>query len=167
MPQSILAMLALLMATTFVMQQQRSTLHTRTQLIRNEIALQSTGVAESVLSDIGTKAFDQETEKLDEEETLTDPDELTDEVDFDGSGVRVAVEDYHNQTLTRKRPFRADTLEFTVEVEVTYVKDDQETPVDNQTKNKMATVTVRSTDINNPVESRISRSYTCLSKCNW
>lgn len=164
MPQSILAILALLMATTFVMQQQRSTLHTRAQLIRNEIALQSTGVAESVLSDIGTRAFDQETETGG---ALDEASDLTPEGEFGGSGVRTAIEDYHNQMLTGKRPFRADTLDFTVEVEVTYVKDDQETPVDYRTKNKMATVTVRSTDISNPVESRVSRSYTCLSKCEW
>lgn len=166
MPQSILAMLALLMASTFVMQQQRSTLHTRAQLIRNEIALQSTGVAESVLAEIGTKAFDKKTDELSAGETLDDPEDLTDE-EFDGSSVREAVEDYHDQTLTRQRAFRGETLDFTVDVEVTYVQSDQETPAGDETKNKMATVTVRSTDLSDPVEAQVSRSYTCLSKCDW
>lgn len=167
MPQTILAILALMMASTFVLQQQRSTLHTRAKLIRNEIALQSTGVAESVLSEIGTKAFDQHTEQLGDGETLGSPGELTPAGAFEGSGVRVAIEDYQGQTFTRERAFRGDTLHFTVEVEITYVQDDQKTPVSYQTKNKMATVTVYSEDISDPVESRVSSTYNCYSKCAW
>lgn len=163
MPQTILAVLALMMATTFALQQQRSILHTRAKLIRNEIAVQSTGVAETVLSEIGTRAFDQATAG---DSSLTSPSQLT-PMPFTGSSVRMAIEDYDGQLLQRKRIFRGDTLHFNVHIEIFYVQDDQVTPATGQTKNKRAALTVYSTDITRPDTVHMSRAYTCYTKCAW
>ncbi len=166
MPQTILAVLALMMATLFAHQQQRSYVRTQVNMVRNELALQGTGVAESVLSEIGSMEFDDATKdnnKVGSPGDLTPPNELGSE-----GGQADDIDDFHGQVLQEERAFRGDFLKFEVKVQVVYVdEDDMETERTSQTKAKKATVTVRSMDISNPVEIRVSRSYTCGSTCDW
>lgn len=162
MPQTILAILALMLATLFAHQQQRGYVRTQMNMVRNELALQGTGVAEEVLGEIGGTAFDEATIDGTAEEG-----ELTDLSDF-GPEANPDIDDFHGQTLERTRTFRGNTLRFEVQVEVTYVdEDDLETESLSETKAKRATVTVYSKDIGQPVRIRVSRSYTCRSECNW
>lgn len=166
MPQTILAILAMVVATLFAHHQQRSYVHTQLNAIRNEVALQGTGVAEDVLGEIGAMAFDRETEKLSSGQKLSSPYELT-SPPFEARQPK-AIEDFHDQTLNRQRVFRGETLHFKVEVEVAYVDaGDMETEQTSQTKAKKATATVYNTDIKQPVKIRVARSYTCGSKCDW
>lgn len=166
MPQTILAILAMVVATLFAHQQQRNYLHTQIKAMRNEVALQGTAVAEDVLGEIGAMAYDRETAKLSDGQKLNSPYELT-SLPFEAQDP-LAIEDFHDQTLDRQRVFRGNTLHFKVEVDVAYVDPvDMETEQTSQTKAKKATATVYNTDIKQPVKIRVSRSYTCGSKCDW
>lgn len=169
MPQTMLALLAVMMAALFSFNQQRGIMQTRMQMMRNEVASAATGVAVDRLEEVRAMAFDEATkgeDKIFSSTALTSKSTFTDDAppiddvdDFDGSYVE------------RFRVWLSDTLWYGVETSVVYAEEAQpDTPVadiNTRTKFKKATVKVYSLDIANVDTITISQSFSCGSKCEW
>lgn len=180
MPQTLLALLALAVATLFATQHQRYAVSSHLNTVRGELAVQSTAVAEDVLNMIGSMAFDEATAAADAP-PLTSPSQLTGPADFGpGEGQPDDIDDFHGsvadeykvRTLQRVDPetgqITTSTLHFEVSVAVTYASEiDLETPQTAKSKVKKAVVTVYSKDIGRPDTVRLARSFVCGSKCDW
>src|SRR5690554_4630403 len=156
MPQTVLAILAMIVATLMGLQQQRGAVHRQMHQIRNELSMQSTAVAEDLIRAIGSKAFDQATADLGEGQTITSPAALThpsqfgpydtpdDDIDdFHGS----VGEEYKARAIrvvnTESGEVRDDTLRFAVDVRVSYADEINVESVQTQrSKVKKVTVTV-------------------------
>lgn len=174
MPQTMLALLALIIATLFAVQQQRQALHAQAKVVRNSLALHATGVVEDVLGGVGAVAFDEATTGNNEADAageLTAPGYLGSEGgqpnDIDDFHAMVGIEDY--RIIQRKDPdagLVTDTLWFDVAIEVSYA-DAEGHPMTTQTKYKKATAYVYSLDIPYPDTVKLSRLYACGSKCTW
>lgn len=169
MPQTLLAIAAVMVATFFAFQQQRSVIDTRMQMIRNEIATSATGVAVDRLSEIGAMTFDDATKS---EAKIFSSGSLT------ASGVFTAdappiddIDDFHGSTVNRFRVFGGDTLWYGVQTSIVYA--DESNPdiaiVDPnvRTKFKKATVQVYSISVANTDTITLSQSFACGSKCAW
>ncbi len=174
MPQTILALLAMMLATLFAMQQQRQALHARAQVVRNSIALHATGVLENRLGEIGAMAFDEATTAG---EGANSVGELEPIGDFGSEeGQPDDIDDFHQMpgikdslVIHRRGPgggLVAQKLWFKVEIDVTYT-DEEGHPVGGPTEYKEATVRVYSLDIPRPDTAELSRLYACGSKCTW
>ena len=61
MPQTLLALLALMLASLLTFNQQRLTMRAQRTMISNEIELAATGLASEVLEFIGARSFDEQT----------------------------------------------------------------------------------------------------------
>ncbi len=169
MPQTLLALGAVMVATFFSFQQQRSVLETRMQMIRNEVETAATAVAVDRLAEIGAMAYDDATKgdvrifssaALTSSATFTEDAPPVDDIDdFDGSSV------------TRHRVSSGDTLRYGVETTVEYADENvPDSPILDptvRTKFKKATVKVYSLNVAYVDTIRLSQSYSCGSKCAW
>lgn len=155
MQQTILALLALMIATLFSYNQERSMLHMRETMIDTEMEVMASGVALQVMEYIGRKAFDDQT--TDGERVATAA-ELTSASGFGVSGKCDVVapiqtvspysdcddlDDYDHMALERV-PFvlKTDTVYFDVTAEVKYVESDGSESF-SPTFDKQVTVYVR------------------------
>ena len=181
MPQTMLGLLALALASLLSMQQQQVAVDKQMNRIRSELAVHSTSVAEDLLNVIGTMAFDGNTANPDIP-PLTSSLQLTPASQFGaGSGEASAIEDFHQnvgQQFTRREirrldaatgQIRTDTLRFAIDARVSYVDErDLATVLTNgQSKAKKVDVKVYSTTVSRPDTIRLSRSYVCATKCAW
>lgn len=180
MPQTLLALLALAVATLFATQQQRYAVNSHLTQMRGELAVQSTAVAEDVLNMIGSMAFDEATVDQDAA-PLTLSYQLTNVADFGpGEGQPNDIDDFHEsisdeykvRTIQRVDPETgatvSNTLYFDVDVKVTYAdENDLDTPQTAKSKVKKVVVTVFSKDISHPDTVQLARSFVCGSKCDW
>ena len=169
MPQTLLAICAVMLATFFAFQQQRSVLETRLEMVRNEVETAATGVAVDRLEEIGVMAFDEATksgDKIFSSASLTssaiftvDAPPIDDLDDFDGSYVE------------RFRVYSGDTLWYGVETGIEYADESQPdlaiADPFQKTKFKKATVTVYSLNVTKIDTLAVSQSYSCGSKCEW
>lgn len=169
MPQTLLAIAAMMVATLFAFQQQRNVMETRMQMVRSEVVTNATGVAVDRLEEIGVMAFDDATKG---EDKIFATSSLTSMLTFTDDAPPVDdVDDFDGSIVERFRVYGADTLWYGVETRVRYASEAQPDAeiVDpsQRTKMKKATVTVYSLNIPNIDTIRISQSYTCGSKCDW
>lgn len=169
MPQTMLALLAVMMAALFSLNQQRGIMQTRMNMMHNEVMSAGTGVAVDRLEEVRTMAFDEATkgeDKIFASAALTSKPTFTDDAppiddidDFDGSYVE------------RFRVWMSDTLWYGVETSVVYALETQpDAPVadiNTRTKFKKATVKVYSLDIAKVDTITLSQSFSCGSKCEW
>lgn len=169
MPQTMLALLAVMMAALFSLNQQRGIMQTRMNMMQNEVMSAGTGVAVDRLEEVRTMAYDEETkgeDKIFASTALTSKPTFTDDAppiddidDFDGSYVK------------RHRVWMSDTLWYGVETSVVYALETQpDAPVadvNTRTKFKKATVKVYSLDIAKVDTITLSQSFSCGSKCDW
>lgn len=166
MPQTILAVLAMMVAIFIANQQNRGVLQSQLSRIRGDIAVHATSVAEDMLSEIGAKAFDENTVG---ESTVEGPSGLTSESKFgpnQEAGGRNDIDDFHGQVLKRTRTIDADSLSFQVEVKISYAdEDDTEEEVAGPTRIKKANLRVYSLDVSKPDTIRVSQSFSCGGKC--
>lgn len=182
MGQTLYAIIAMMIVSLFAMQQQRSALRAQLDMIDNEIAMISSGVAVERLEEIGALAFDQNTRGG---ETADSPNDLTPPAEF-GAGYDQTgddLDDFHATLATLGRPLGEDSLWFDVVATVDYVQEsnhDQVAP--SATKFKRVTVTVR-VDEDAPANAGIlqmydaeglaeravtlSQLYSCKSACQW
>lgn len=165
MTQTMLAILAITLATLFAMQQHRNVAHMQMKMIRDDIGVQATGVAVDRLDEIGAKAFDQNTigdEKADHPDSLTaGPPFAVDQQSND-------IDDFHNVAADTFRVHGTDTLFFRIESYVTYALDNEPgTPTTGPTKVKKVSVKAYSLDIPGPDTIRLSQSFACGSRCTW
>jgi len=168
MGQTLLAILAIMVATMFTFSQQHIMLKTRMQMIDSEISLQATSVAVDRLEEIGAMAYDETTKGGSEISSSSD---LTLKADFTDDAPIDDIDDFDGASITHFRLFGADTLWFNVESEIFYASEsDLSQEIFNpsiRTKFKNAMVSVYSLDVSNPDTVRLSQSYGCGSNCNW
>lgn len=167
MPQTILALLALMIASLFSLQMHRQTIETQQRMIRNELALQSTGVAEDKLGEIGTMHFD---EAVKHGQAVDSYARLTAGPPFaDGGPDNDDIDDFNGSVDTLARAIEGEELHFRAEVRVVYVPDANTdgAAASHQTKTKRVTVRVRSVDWPSAEEIRLSRTFTCGGACNF
>ena len=169
MPQTLLAIAAMMLATFFAFQQQRSVMQTRLDMIRNEFETAATGVAVDRLEEIGVMAYDDVTKGGDEVGSATlltsAPTFLNDAPPIDD------IDDFDNSVIQSYRVFAGDTMWFGVQADVQYANEAQtDQPVGDtvtRTKYKMVTVTVYSLSYANVDTIRLSQTFSCGSKCAW
>lgn len=169
MPQTLLAIGAMMVATFFAYQQQRSVMQTRMSMIRNEIESAATSVAVDHLGEISVMAFDEATKG---DGKIFSPSSLTPKPQFRDDAPPVDdVDDYDGTYVQRYRVFAADTLWFGIATEVHYASetypDQIITDPTVRTKFKKATVSVFSLSAAKPDTIRLSQSFACGSKCAW
>jgi hypothetical protein len=165
MSQTMLSILALVLATMFAVQQQRHTAHTKLSMIRGEIGTQTTGVAVDRLEEIGAMAFDEATVG---DITLDSPDSLTSGSPFGLDAPGNDIDDFDAVTLDTFRVAGNDTLRFRVVSRVRYANEaDVAQEVGGPTKVKKATVKVYNLNVAAPDTITLSQSYACGSRCAW
>jgi hypothetical protein len=186
MPQTLIAILSMVVTTLFAFNQHRNVLSTRLGMIREEMAVRSTSVAVDVLEEIGSMAFDEAT--LDK--SVLHASDLThismydqyggDVINTDpyssDLGVRPTLEsggandldDFDGAILDRIRIREDRQIRFRAEARVRYVDEvDRTSEVGFQTKLKKVTIKVYTTAIAHPDTIYISQIYSCGSKCEW
>ena len=165
MSQTMLGILALMLATMFAVQQQRHAAHTRMGMIRTEIGTQSTGVAVDRLEEIGSKAFDEATIG---NVSYTTSDSLTAVSAFKLDAPGNDIDDFHGVTIDTFRVATSDTLWFRVQSTISYASETSpDQVVSGPTKVKKATVKVYNLTVPAPDTITLSQSYACGSRCNW
>lgn len=168
MPQTLLALAAMMMATLFALNQQRGIMQTRMSMMENEVATAATGVAVDRLEEIRSMAFD---DVVKGEDKAFSSSALTSKATFTDDAPPIDdIDDFDGAYVERFRVWQSDTLWFGVATVVRYADEDApDTPVSDpnqHTKFKKATVTVSS--LSTPADTiSISQSYSCGSKCDW
>jgi len=156
MPQTLLAFVAMMVITSFSMTVQQRSILTQRQDLEREIEEMAGSVAVESMEIIRARAFDQAVVDSTVDGTLNDlnlfsfnnaTDHFTPghacSVFSTGSDTCDDIDDFHAmQTGTVPFQIGANTIKFSVDVEVIYV-DDNAVRVDNRTFNKEVTVTVR------------------------
>lgn len=165
MPQTMLAILAMALATLVSVNQLRNSARTRMNMIRHEISSQATGVAVDRLDEIASMEFDENTIGG---TLLTSAAELTAGPPFAPDTPANDIDDFHAVTIDTFRVAGEHKLYFRVESAVTYADESNpNVPVAGPTKMKKATVRVYSLTIPNPDTLRISQTFACGSSCTW
>lgn len=160
MPQTLLALLALMLTSTFALQQSRHTLHTEMNMVRQEASTHARGVASEVFAEVASLAFDEATRAA---EGTVPVAELTPEPFEEGKAFDDAtdIDDVHRMLphlVTRKvaRPGGAfATLTFAVTATVDYAAIQSEggeevmapTADNARTYTKLVTLHVRCLDL--------------------
>ena len=164
MPQTILAILAMAVASLLALQHHRHIAHQQLKLVRTEIALQATGVAEDVLNEVGALAFDQAVV----DEPISNASQLTGGPPFAPDKQGDDIDDFHQLSEIRHRLIGSDSLNFRANVSVTYADHDKvDQPMQGPTKVKKVTVRVYSLDIGSPDTVVVSRPFSCGTRCSW
>ena len=170
MPQTMLAILAMMLFSMFAVEQQKKVYLAQQAMIRQTVSIMLNGASVERLEEIGSKGYDQtvvDSETLSSSTDLSSPDtefgpgnDHTPEDDLD---------DFHAAVDTVYRAIGAHSLGFVIESEVEYASEfDPEQPAapGTKTKYKLVTVTARSLTLPD-LEVRISRSFSCGSACQW
>lgn len=156
MQQTLLAVLAIMVAAQVSLNQYETISHARVQMINNEVETLATSAALDMLSEIGTKPFDEATVS----ETVDDEDDL-EPLPFSSGGTWAGasdIDDYHEiQTYTYTSDL--DEISYTVDIVVQYVDDEDVSQVANsQTFAKEVILTLQNEYMTNPVS--ISQVFT-------
>lgn len=125
MQQTLLSLVALLIATLLSFNQMQASLQSQEQTVRAEIEMMALGVAMQTMEVVRAQAFDEETKSLPLDSIITDPSNFTDEDMFgvtgdcklhpDGSGIDCETVEEFNETKGTV-PFLAGTDEISFEV---------------------------------------------------
>lgn len=169
MPQTMLALAAMMIAALFAMNQQRGIMDTRMSMIRNEVASAATAVAVDRLEEVRSMAFDEATKGGDD---AASPAALTSKATFTDDAPPVDdLDDFDGSYVKDHRVWAGDTLWFGVETVVHYADETQtDTPVSDptqRTKFKQATVKVFSLNVAKVDTISMSQSFACGSRCAW
>ncbi len=171
MPQSLLAILSMILTSMYAYTQHQNVIATRLNIVENELSLQSTSVAVDLMEEIGSMAFDEAT--LSEE--IFSPGDLTPIGGYyqgsDSTGVEAGgtddIDDFNGINVSRTRDRSGHTLSFTAAPVVAYVESDGVTPSTIPTKYKKVTVAVANTDFVMADTVYLSQVFSCGKKCNW
>ena len=175
MPQTMLAILSMVVTTLFAFNQHRSVLSTRLNMVREDMAIRSTGVAVDILEEIGSMPFDEATR----DKVINTSSELTqlERLDIHGRNTEFSIadssnardiDDFNGRFLDRARTLKGKNIGFRAESVVSYINPtDNTTEVSYPTKLKKVTIKVYSTDIARPDTIFLSQLYACGSRCGW
>lgn len=173
----MLAVLSMVVTTLFAFNQHRNVLSTRLNMVREDMAIRSTGVAVDLLEEIGSMSFDEATrdkviassaeltsiQRLSIHDVLQNVEQTSVE-----SGGANDIDDFNGAVVDRHRELKGNDIGFRAESVVTYVDPiDNTTEVDYPTKLKKVTIKVYSTNIARPDTIYLSQLYACGSRCGW
>ncbi len=170
MPQTMLAILAMMLFSLFAVQQQEKVYLAQKIMIRQTVTKMLNGAIVERLEEIGSTGYDQATV---DSETISSLAELSSSNSEFGPGNDHTPEDdcddFHMAVDTLYRTVGTDSLGFVVESEVAYASElDPEQPAAPGTKTKYKLVTVTARVLTMPeLEVNISRSFSCGSACQW
>lgn len=166
MPQTMLALLAMMVVMLLTVNQNERIVHLRQYVIRNEIAMQANAVAVDRLEEIGAMAFDEATI---DDKTIHSKNELT-AYPFDvKEGDPNDIDDFQGAIVPKARVVNGRQLWFRVASTVSYAKEnDPDVEVTGPTRLKKVTVTVQSDSLNIPTPTiTLSQTFACGSRCDW
>ncbi|MDX1429947.1 MAG: hypothetical protein R3282_06650 [Rhodothermales bacterium] len=180
MPQTMLAVLSMVVTTLFAFNQHRNVLNTRLNMVKEDMAIRSTGVAVDVLEEIGSMSFDEATRDA----VVSSSNELTSVYsasfremeqyeestnhEYIEAGGTNDIDDFNGAIMERTRTLNEKTLGFRAEAVVGYVDPvDKTTEVNYPTKLKKVTIKVFSKNIARPDTIYLSQIFSCGSRCNW
>ncbi len=170
MPQTMLAILAMMLFSLFAVEQQHKVYLAQQTMIRQTVVVMLNGASVERLEEIGSKGYDQ---TVVDNETLSSSAELSSlDTEFGPGNDHTAeddLDDFHIAVDTLYRAVGADSLGFVVGSEVVYASEfDPEQPAAPGTKTKFKLVTVTARSLTLPdLEVQISRSFSCGSACQW
>jgi hypothetical protein len=168
MPQTMMALLAMMLATLFAYNQQQRAAQTKFNMIRDEVVTQATIVAQDRLEEIGAMAFDEATVGANKVATAA---ELTGLAFFTEDAQGNDIDDFHQVVVDTVRSSNLGKLRFRVASTVTYADpNNPDVAVTGPSKAKKATVRVTSLDIAEIMASDeiiLSQTYTCGSRCGF
>ncbi len=167
----MLAVLSMVVTTLFAFNQHRNVLSTRLNMVREDMAIRSTGVAVDILEEIGSMPFDEATR----DKIVSSSTELTSIEGTIGetptnveSGGTNDIDDFNGAILERYRELKGADVGFRAESNVSYVDPiDNTTEVTYPTKLKKVTIKVYSTSIARPDTIYLSQLYACGTRCSW
>ncbi len=179
MPQTMLAVLSMVVTTLFAFNQHRNVLNTRLNMVKEDMAIRSTGVAVDVLEEIGSMSFDEATRDgavtssggltsvyQTTFEHMSQYEESTQE-NMESGGAN-DIDDFNGAIMERTRTLNEKTLGFRAEAIVSYVDPiDSSTEVNYPTKLKKVTIKVFSKNIARPDTIYLSQIFSCGSRCSW
>jgi hypothetical protein len=170
MPQTMLAVLAMMIFSLFAVQQQEKVFFAQNAMIRQAVSAMLNGAAVERLEEIGSKGYDQ---AIVDNETLTGSGQLSSSTYDFGPGndhtPEDDIDDFDTAVDTLYRAIGTDSLGFVVESTVVYADElNPETAAasGSRTKYKLVTVTARSLLAGLP-DVTVSRSVSCGSACQW
>ncbi len=168
MPQSLVAVVAMALASLVAFQQHRSVLEQRMNAVRSALSVGATAVASDKLEEVGAKAFDEATRLG----TIDNVADLTDFVSGAGQLAESAafddIDDFDGIVTSEIRTVKGKDLVFTARTEVSYVSDvDGQSEVGYPTKLKKVTVFVVPAEITVPDTIRVSEIIACGERCRW
>jgi hypothetical protein len=171
MPQTLIAILAMVVTTLFAFNQHKSVLNTRMGMIRQDVSMRATGVAVDVMEEIGAMAFDDATKTgaISELSLLTYLPLTIDSVDTEQleSGGADDIDDFNGLTLARTRTHGEQTVNFVARPRINYVSTDGTSIVAYATKFKRVSISVVAADFVFPDTVRVSQVFACGSRCDW
>ncbi len=177
MPQTMLAVLSMVVTTLFAFNQHRSVLSTRLNMVREDMAIRSTGVAVDILEEIGSMSFDEATRdkivasssELTSVQRLSihEVTEQTEQTSVESGGTN-DIDDFNGALMDRYRELNGKDIGFRAESVVSYIDPmDNITEVSYPTKLKKVTIKVYATNIARPDTIYLSQLYACGSRCSW
>lgn len=151
MRQTLLVLLALLVATYLDHSQKQSYVKGQKEMIRAELRRAATGVAMETMEVIYARAFDRATVGVPDDENVAVSSFASEPfpggkhcIAFGGTDSCEAIEDFHDMVPdTAEIPLPRGTLKFHVNVEVHYVDDTMDRTGGTKTRWKQVTVFVR------------------------
>jgi hypothetical protein len=118
MPQTALALFALVIVATFALNQRELTTQAQLNMMRNEIAVISTGVANEIFDDLGALPFDAQPQAASPSD-LTPPDRFGAAEDWESVAI---LDQVHGHTTVARVATEHGTLELDVRAQVRYVQ---------------------------------------------
>lgn len=175
MPQTILALLALMVTVLFSVQQQRQVVDSRLDLIQDVLAIQLNGVATERLELVASKAFDEETTDPDARHTAAST--LTAPTGFGANqdAPENDVDDFDGYENMIARPMRdesgtvIDSLRVQVTTEVEYVQKSSGSYAAWSSPTKFKRIRVKAETVNSmlPERAELTRIVSCGDACTW
>lgn len=165
MPQTMLALLAMMVVMMITVNHHQNAVHVRKNIVRNEVAMQTTGVAVDWLERIGSEAFD---EAVADGSVITSAIQLTEGPPFTADLQENDIDDFHGVSKDTSRVVNGREIKFHVQSTIAYADpNDPEKIVSGRTKAKKATVRAWSTSISSPDTVVLSQTFTCGTRCDW
>lgn len=165
MPQTMLALLGLMLVAQFTLAQFRDVLHSQLMMIETEARTIGASIAVEHLGRVAAMPFDDATKGGN---TLETPSALTAPASFRADAPSDDVDDFDGSSRVAPRPAGSDTLWFDVRTDVSYA--DELNPnmiASSPTKLKRIVATVSTRNVALADTIRLERLVSCGSACSW
>lgn len=169
MPQTLLAIMAMVLTSFAGFNQHRSILSSRLDMVNQEVELQSTAVAVNLLEEIGSLAYDEATKngEITSSNLLTAISLDSNEQQALESAQPDDIDDFNNRERQIVRMRKNKELRFRGRSKVRYMDSNASYESASQTKFKRVTIVVKSLDFPAADSISISKIVSCGSRCNW